>query len=93
MTLTDPADDVRAHRVIAGIVGLGILILGVMAAHGDPPPPPVGATGACCSGLGEVAYAVTQAECTEISASAIWVRGEFDPTDDETPCDLLPGGD
>ena len=58
----------------------------------DDPPPPVGSLGACCLGEGLV-QKLTYAECMTVNPDGIWILGDYDPTQDRSPCDLLPGGD
>lgn len=86
----------RRRRKVFGISLVGLVLCGLaLVSHADPPDgPPPGAKGVCCLGGGVVpAFQVTRDECLAISESAIWIQGNFKPTDDECPCDILPGGD
>lgn len=82
--------DRRMGRIVAGMVLAGVFLFAIaLVAQADPPEP----TGACCLGRGVVLYAVTQADCQVNDSGYIWIQGNFDPTADVTPCDLMPGGD
>ena len=85
----------QIKRSVTVVATAAVFLAGIALVSAKPPAPdPPAPTGACCRGpkLG-VLYDITQYDCQVLASSYIWIRGNFDPTDDETPCDLLPGGD
>lgn len=85
----------RSERAIALAVCLGIMMLAAAVVRGDGPPP--APTGVCCLGGGMAPiFDITEADCrlqADPGSTLPWIEGDFDPTTDKTPCDMLPGGD
>lgn len=67
---------------------LSAAFMAVRTSGADPGEP----TGAYCMGPAGVIFDITEADARDIGGG-IWIQGDFLPTDDVSPCDLLPGGD
>ena len=84
--------------LILGAAVAGIALFVAKAVADNPPPSTPGPSaprpddvGACCMGpVDGVNLDTTRAECDGLG---IFVKGVFSPTDEVSPCNLLPGGD